>query len=204
MARRSEDEDGRLAAARYALGRDVPPSDEDEDEPVDRGQATLDERAMAVEIAIQQAMRRGEFDDLPGAGKPIAGLGRVDDPNWWIRRKIERENLTGLGPPALTLRTEDAGLDDRLDALASEAQVREVLDDFNRRVKQARMQLQGGPPVITRPRDVDEQVAAWRERGIVRRLARERIAAEASEREAARLAAMTWRERRREQRQRRG
>jgi hypothetical protein len=202
MPRRSEDH-GRLAAARYALGRDLPPGDQDDDDPVDRGQATLDERAMAVEVAIQQAMRRGDFDDLPGAGKPIAGLGRVDDPNWWIRRKIEREHLTGLGPPALTLRTEDAQLDDRLDALASESQVREVLDDFNRRVKQARMQLQGGPPVITRPRDVEEQVEAWRQRAAVRRIARERIAQEAREREAARLAAMTWRERRRERRLRR-
>ena len=52
-------------------------SADDEDETVDRGAPTLDERAMAVEVTIQQAMRRGDFDGLPGAGKPLTGLGGV-------------------------------------------------------------------------------------------------------------------------------
>lgn len=204
MARRPP-EDGRLSAARYAVEQALPPEQRagDDDEPVDRGQASSDERAMAVEVAIQQAMRRGDFDGLPGAGRPLAGLDGVRDPNWWIRRKIEREQLTGLGPPALTLRTEDAQLDDRLDALHTEGQVREVLLDFNARVREARLQLLGGPPVLTKPRDVDEQVVAWRERAAVRRAAREQAAAEARAREAAELAAMPWRERRRASKQRR-
>jgi hypothetical protein len=190
--------DSRLAAARYALDREV----QDDEEPTDRGQISPDQRAQAVEIAIQQAMRRGEFDDLPGAGKPIADLGAVRDPDWWIRRKIERENLTGLGPPALTLRTEDAQLSDRLDELPTEARVREALDDFNHRVREARRQLLGGPPVITRPRDVEAELEAWRIRALERREARERARAEEREREAAALAAMTWRERRRAKRRR--
>lgn len=118
-------------------------------------------RAAYVEVAIQQAIRRGEFDDLPGAGKPLPDLGRAHDPNWWIRRKIEREQLTGLGPPALTLRVEDAELSGRLDALSREEDVREAVEDFNRRVKLARMQLLGGPPVVTALRDVDVEVAEW-------------------------------------------
>ena len=190
--------DSRLAAARYALDREV----QGDEEPTDRGQISPDQRAQAVEIAIQQAMRRGEFDDLPGAGKPLADLGTVRDPDWWIRRKIERENLTGLGPPALTLRTEDARLSDRLDELPTEARVREALDDFNHRVREARRQLLGGPPVITRPRDVEAELEAWRTRALERRAARERAQAEEREREAAALAAMTWRERRRAKRSR--
>jgi hypothetical protein len=190
--------DSRLAAARYALDREV----QDDEEPTDRGRISPDQRAQAVEIAIQQAMRRGEFDDLPGAGKPIADLGAVRDPDWWIRRKIERENLTGLGPPALTLRTEDAQLSDRLDELPTEARVREALDDFNHRVREARRQLLGGPPVITRPRDVEAELEAWRARALERRAARERAQAEERKREAAALAAMTWRERRRAKRRR--
>ncbi|MGN6444009.1 DnaJ family domain-containing protein [Amnibacterium sp.] len=203
MTKRRPD-DSRLSAARYAAEQALPPElrpDED-DEPVDRGQVSSDERAMAVEIAIQQAMRRGDFDDLPGRGKPLTGLGGRQDPDWWIRRKIEREQLTGLGPPALTLRAEDAALEERLDALHTEAQVRAVLEDFNRRVRQARLQLLGGPPVITRPKDVDAQVAAWRVRAEAARAARLRAAEEAREQERARLAAMTWRERRRERRRR--
>ena len=156
----------------------------------------MDQRAQYVEIAIQQALRRGDFDELPGAGKALTDLGGVRDPDWWIRRKIERENLTGLGPPALTLRSEDAGLEDRIDALATEGAVREVLEDFNRRVREARRQLLGGPPVVTAPRDVDAEVAGWRERRAVRFEAAE----ERRRREAAALAAMPWRERRRARR----
>jgi hypothetical protein len=117
-----------------------------------------------VERQIREAQERGAFDDLPGAGKPIPGLGATHDPDWWIRRKIETEKLTGLGPPALRLRVENAELDDRLDALSREGEVREALEDFNRRVIDARRQLLGGPPVVTPTRDVDVEVAAWRER----------------------------------------
>jgi hypothetical protein len=194
--------DFRLAAARYAVEKQEPHADEADDDPSDRGGSTMDARAQHVEIAIQQAMRRGDFDDLPGAGKPLPDIDAVRDPDWWIRRKIERENLTGLGPPALTLRTEDAALSDRLDGMASEGMVRQVLEDFNLRVREARRQLLGGPPVFTRPRDVEEEVAAWRERARARRVARERSLQEQREREAAALAAMTWRERRRAKRSR--
>ncbi|MDJ0378266.1 DnaJ family domain-containing protein [Cryobacterium sp. PH31-L1] len=144
-------------------------------------------------MAIQQAIRRGEFDDLPGAGKPLANLDRGYDPDWWIRQKIESEKIMGLGLSALILRTENAELDARLDSAQSEAAVTEILRDFNSRVAAARRQLQGGPPVVTPTRDVDEQLVLWRERRATRieeaRLKRER--------EAAALAAMTWRERRR-------
>ena len=122
------------------------------------------DRAAVVETAIQQAIRRGEFDDLPGAGKPIPGLGETHDPDWWIRRKIETEQLTGLGPPALMLRVESAELEERLDRLPRESDVREALEDFNRRVIEARRQLLGGPPVVTPTRDVEGEATAWRER----------------------------------------
>ena len=122
------------------------------------------DRAAYVETALQQAIRRGDFDDLPGAGKPIPGLGESHDPDWWIRRKIESEQLTGLGPPALMLRVEDAELEERLDLLRTESEVREAVEDFNRRVVEARRQLLGGPPVVTSTREVDDEVAAWRAR----------------------------------------
>jgi hypothetical protein len=59
---------------------------------------------------------------------------------------------------------DDADLDCVLDELPSETRVREELEAFNRRVVNARRQLQGGPPVITPLRDVDADAAAWRER----------------------------------------
>ncbi len=150
-------------------------------EEADAGAPTMEQRAAIVEIAITQAMRRGDFDDLPGAGKPLAGLGSTYDPDWWIRQKIERERLTGLGPPALTLRTEHAELDARLDTLGSEHEVREVLLDFNRRVIEARRQLLGGPPVVTPTRDVDAELEAWSARRAARRREAELARARAEE-----------------------
>lgn len=44
-----------------------------------------------VERKIREAMARGEFDDLPGAGKPIPNLN--DDPLWWVKKFVERERL---------------------------------------------------------------------------------------------------------------
>ena len=123
-----------------------------------------------VERRIREAMERGDFDNLPGAGKPIPDLDTTHDPDWWLKRFIERERVTGVLPAALALRVEDAKLNDVLDAEPSERRVRELLDDFNARIVSARRQLQGGPPVITPTRDVEAEVAAWRQRRQARRL----------------------------------
>ena len=117
-----------------------------------------------VDLQVQQAMARGDFDDLPGAGKPIPDLGSQHDPNWWVKQLIERERITGVLPAALQLRKDDAELDARLDALTSETEVRREIEDFNARVIRARYTPVDGPPLITMPRDVDETVAGWRER----------------------------------------
>jgi hypothetical protein len=117
-----------------------------------RGPLTTD-RAAQADAAVRDAIARGEFDNLSLAGKPIPGLGQQLDPDWWVKGLIEREKLTGLAPEPFLLRTEDATLDQRLDALYTERQVRDLLDSFNRRVIEARRQLLGGPPVVTPVRD---------------------------------------------------
>jgi hypothetical protein len=172
--------DPRHEAARYRIARDHGP-DAAEDEQQSGTWSTPEERAAVVEQAIQHAIRRGEFENLPGAGKPLAGLGESHDPDWWIRRKIETENLRGLGPPALALRVESAELEERLDRLTREQDVRDALEDFNARVRHARLQLLGGPPVVTPTRDVEAEIAAWAERREQRREA----ARQAAERDTA-------------------
>ena len=122
-----------------------------------------------VDQQVRVAMARGDFDNLPGAGKPIEGLGTQHDPDWWVKKLIEREQITGVLPPALALRKEDAELDATLDRESAERVVRELLEDFNKRVVEARRQLLGGPPVITRTRDVEAEVVAWRARRTTRR-----------------------------------
>ncbi len=122
-------------------------------------------------------MERGDFDDLPGAGKPLK-LDATHDPNWWIRKLVERENVAVL-PPSLALRKEDAELDDTLDRLQTEDEVRRHVADFNERVVAARYRLPEGPPLVTMPRDVEETVVAWRERRTTR-LAEQRAKARAA------------------------
>src|SRR6478752_830884 len=101
--------------------------------------------AARAEYLVRDAMAQGKFDNLKYAGKPIPGLGAA----------------------AILLRAEDAELDAKLDAQYTEQQVRDVVADFNRRVVDARRQLQGGPPVITKTRDVDGEVERWRSRRAV-------------------------------------
>ena len=136
-----------------------------------------------VDLQVRQAMERGDFDDLPGAGKPIE-LGDSHDPNWWVKKLIEREHVVLL-PPSLALRKEDAELDARLDKLNAQADVRRELEDFNARVIAARYRTPEGPPLITMPRDVDVTVEAWAERRATRLAERRREIREEQARRAA-------------------
>jgi len=132
-------------------------------------EARIEQQSTWVDLQIRQAMARGDFDNLPGLGKPIPDLDGRNDPDWWVKRLVEREKVTGVLPPALQVRKDDAELDGRLDQLSSERQVREAVEEFNEAVRRARFQPLGGPPMITDPRDVGTEVARWRERREERR-----------------------------------
>src|SRR3954471_21355762 len=126
-----------------------------------------------VDLQIQEAMARGDFDNLPGAGKPLKNLGTQHDPDWWLKQLIEREKITGVLPAALQLRKDDAELDAKLDRHTAESQVRRELEEFNARVMKARYTPVDGPPLITMPREVEPEIDAWRERRLARRRAAE-------------------------------
>ena len=121
-----------------------------------------------MDLQIRQAVDRGDFDRLRGYGKPLTNLSGDHDPDWWVRQLIEREQITGVLPPSLLVRKEDAELDDRLDRLATEEQVRQEVDDFNARVRWALYRPPEGPPVVTRQRDVEQEVEQWRARRAAR------------------------------------
>ncbi len=125
--------------------------------------ARINNQSQWVEQQLRIAQERGDFDDLPGAGKPLEGLGTEHDPDWWLKKLVERERISVL-PPALALRKEDAELDSRLDSITAESDVRREVEDFNARVLKARYTALDGPPLITMPRDVDETLDAWRDR----------------------------------------
>ena len=158
--------------------------------------ARIAQQSTWVDLQVRQAMERGDFDDLPGQGKPIEGLGAEHDPDWWVKKLVERENIALL-PPALALRKEDAELDGRLDRINVETEVRREVDDFNARVRKAIYTPPtgpSGPPVITRQRDVDAEVTAWRERRTTR-IEAQRAARAARDAEEAARPRPGWRQR---------
>lgn len=132
--------------------------------------------ALLADMHIRKAIERGDFDDLPGSGKPL-DLPDRHDPDWWLKNLLKRERLVLL-PPSIQLRKEDAALDERLDQMRNEADVRHEIEEFNRQVMRGRYQPPAGPPLVTMPRDVDATIAAWADR-------RARRAAEARARAAA-------------------
>jgi Domain of unknown function (DUF1992) len=116
-----------------------------------------------VERQIREAMERGEFDNLPGSGKPIPDLDRPHDDLWWVKQKLRRENLSYL-PATLALRKEAE------DALAaalrarSEAQVRRIVAAINHKIVEGNRKAASGPPLNLMPFDVERVVGDWRQR----------------------------------------
>lgn len=129
--------------------------------------ARIRDQTKWVDLQVQQAIQRGEFDNLPGAGRPIKNLDRDHDPDWWVKQLVEREQIVVL-PRSVQLRKDDAELDDLLDTQTTEDGARRIVEEFNERVIAARYGAPEGPPLITMPRDVDATLAAWRERRAAR------------------------------------
>ncbi|MGF0114838.1 DUF1992 domain-containing protein [Promicromonospora sp. Marseille-Q5078] len=153
----------REAAADAQAGEGHDGADDETAPAAARPRKRMDDRALWVDTVVDQAIRRGEFDDLPLAGKPIPGLGGTHDPDWWLKNLVEREQITGV-LPAAQLRRDDAELDETLDREPEEDGARAIVEEFNARVIDARRQLLGGPPVVTPTRDVEREVQRWRER----------------------------------------
>src|SRR6201995_3315351 len=108
----------------------------------------------SVDRQLREATERGEFENLPGSGKPLSDHGREYDEDWWVKDWLEREGATaGVVPPTLALRRGGDDLDTRVDRLRSEPEVRDYLAELNERIRKARVGRLDGPPVVLPPRD---------------------------------------------------
>ena len=116
-----------------------------------------------IDKQIREAAERGEFDNLPGAGKPLPGAGRPDDENWWLREYLRREGVTGetMLPLPLLLRREIEELPATVRAMDSEQQVRATVAALNRRVL-ACLREPSELRVPLRAVNADAVVARWR------------------------------------------
>jgi hypothetical protein len=115
-----------------------------------------------VDRQIREAADRGEFDDLPGAGKPLPGLDKPYDELWWIKQKMHREGVSCL-PPTLALRKEAEDALAAASQAASERQVRQIVADINEKIREAIRRPPSGPPLNLAPFDVEDVVREWRE-----------------------------------------
>jgi Domain of unknown function (DUF1992) len=116
-----------------------------------------------VERQIREATERGAFDNLPGAGKPIADLDKPHDELWWVKQKLRREDFAYL-PATMALRKEAEDALEAASRAASEAEVRRIVADINRRITEGNRKAASGPPLNLMPFDVERVVGAWRER----------------------------------------
>jgi Domain of unknown function (DUF1992) len=116
-----------------------------------------------VERQIREATERGEFDNLPGAGKPIPDLDKPHDELWWVRQKLRREDLAYL-PPTIALRKQAEEALRAAAEAASEAEVRRIVADINAKIVEGNRKAASGPPLNLTPFDVDRVLRDWRRR----------------------------------------
>jgi hypothetical protein len=117
-----------------------------------------------VDRQIAEARERGDFDDLPGTGKPLPKPTGNDAATDWVLREIKKggHDTRALLPPALALKREVQDLPDTLAAERTERRVRELLEDLNRRIRRAYLDHHTGPPLTVALVDVEEAVTDWR------------------------------------------
>ena len=118
-----------------------------------------------VERQVREAIERGEFDNLPGAGRPLPGINGREDDNWWVKSLLEREQLPMPLPTSLALRREVADLPQTLADVPDERTVRDIIEDLNRRIRDSHRRRVDGPPIVVKPVDVEQTVTNWRRSG---------------------------------------
>lgn len=110
---------------------------------------------------IRLAREEGAFDNLPGAGKPLPDLGDSYDPDWWVKKLIQREKVSMLPPSLELLRKVETEIE-RIRTLSDEAAVRERIRALNVEIARANARASEGPPTRLAPLDVDTIVTEWR------------------------------------------
>jgi hypothetical protein len=115
-----------------------------------------------IDRQIREATERGDFDDLPGAGKPIPDLDQPYDEMWWAKRKLRSEGLT-YQSPSLALRKVAHDALTAASHASSEAEVREIIESINEQIREANRKGIAGPPLMLVPYDVNRILEQWRE-----------------------------------------
>ena len=115
-----------------------------------------------VDRKIREAMERGEFDDLPGAGKPLPGQGQPYDRDWWLKEFMKRENVSLL-PDTLALKKHIEEECERILELRYEGIARREVENLNEFIRERIRKATTGPASRAGTLDVDAFMKKWRE-----------------------------------------
>jgi len=116
-----------------------------------------------LEEQIRRAREDGAFDNLAGAGRPFSDLEVGYDPDWWVKKLVQRERVSVL-PPALELLRKVESEMNKIWALGSEAEVRARVVSLNAEIARANARTAESPPTRVGLLDPDAIVAQWRAR----------------------------------------
>jgi hypothetical protein len=119
-----------------------------------------------IDQQVSDAERRGVFDNLPGAGKPLnLKPGAVDGDYGaaWARDYARREGVPveDMLPTPLRLRREIERLAETAGEFRTEAEVRQAAAELNRRIVEWR-RIPIGPPIHVSLANADNLAARWR------------------------------------------
>ncbi len=115
---------------------------------------------LIAENRIKEAIRQGEFAELPGYGQPLDLESADTSEHWWLKAKARRESL-GVLPPALELARHVekrlrviSGLNERADVICQIQKLNEFIDAANRKIM-------WGPPSTTVSVDLEKFLGQW-------------------------------------------
>jgi DnaJ homologue, subfamily C, member 28, conserved domain len=117
-----------------------------------------------IDRQVREAHERGEFDDLPGAGRPIPDLDKPFDELRWVKDKLRREGLTYMSPSVALRKDVHDAYEAAMDA-RSEVDARRILEAVNEKIRAANRTGIAGPPVMLVRYDVDRVIRERRSRG---------------------------------------
>lgn len=129
----------------------------------DRAVLTPAMRRNLVERRIVEAMERGEFDNLPGEGKPV----HIDTPPpvnedlWWMLKIMRQANVV---PDEIRYRKRIDDLRQRLDAATDERQVIAVVRELNEQIRKLNRMGTNVIPTTLTTFDEADALAQWRRR----------------------------------------
>lgn len=115
-----------------------------------------------IDRQIRDGQERGAFDGLAGKGKPLPGLDRPRDPDWWSKSLMTREGISDL-PTTLRVRKELEDALAEISASEDEAEVRAIVTAINSRIRDTNRLASSGPPSNLMPLDEERVVRTWSE-----------------------------------------